>query len=199
MTSRDSTCSYIWNGLVYSQLLCQEEKTSKNYMLEDWMTTDTVHMWFLASHLSDICCKKPTQVSWALAKYICTVVEVGTIPTPIFQGCPPVVWSPYILCICKKAIGINVQSQYTGPLKNVNCFCVISRIGELSTFISQGRPPAACATRMPSLCIYITWDSSLSGNISSQSKMRTHFLFSVISTYLPTVHANITIQAIRNT
>ena len=75
------------------------------------------------------------------------IVEVGTISTPIVR-------SPCILCICKKMTDINVQSQYTGPLKNVNCFCVISGVEELSTFISQGRPTAACATRMPSLCTY---------------------------------------------
>ena len=47
----------------------------------------------------------------------------------------------YTMDTCMKATYINFQSQSTSTIKNANHIFVILGIGELSTFVSQGRPP----------------------------------------------------------
>ena len=48
----------------------------------------------------------------------------------------------YTVDTCMKAIYINFQSQSTSTIKNANHIFVILGVGELSTLVSQGRPPA---------------------------------------------------------
>ena len=106
----------IWNGLLCFQLLCQEEKQVRTTCWKtEWQQT---HVMFGKSFVRHILQEAH---SGLLGPWKAYIVEVGTISTPI-------VWSPCILCICKKITDINVQSQYTGPLKNVNYFCVISGV-----------------------------------------------------------------------